>query len=715
MSFRGEGALHPFSTRWQKGFFVHFRRHRARARYAGWVQSHLGFSAALLVGGAVAIRSPAASAQTPPVYESVVESAPIPTEAPREDRAASASVITEDRTPRAAETVTELLGEQAGTSVTRLGGMGATATLSLRGSTANQVLVYVDGVPFNTATGGGVDLGAIPLGDVSRIEIYRGMSPIAFGASGIGGVVSIATEIPKQNRINLDAGGGAFGTYWGGLTTAYNRGRFHGYAGLHLLTTDGDFEYLNDHAMRLDSSQWAVERRRDNDLRQVDGVARAVFDLSTERHLGASFSFFDRDQGLPDGGTVNDSTARLGSRRGVAMLNYRSSQDLGAASDLRATLYGEHVTSDLFDPDHKVARISADDRDRTLTAGVTVDWRKLARDWLTLSGVLDARFEGFRPSDANQSGAPATRYFGAAGLEGDVWIERWRLDVIASARIEGARTETSGRNNFDELMPTSPPVNNLLPIGRLSLVKQLGQWTALRANAGRYARLPSTIELYGNTGYLLGNPNLRPESGLNVDLGPQVDWRRGDYRVTWSAAGFASFVDDLIQYRFVGGPVVMENLGKARIYGVESDATLELGAHVRVTGAATFTDARDMSSNEAHHGQPLPFRPRYRLYARPDLRRIRLGSHVTLGLYADIDATAGNYLVPNGSAKADARMLVGAGLYLDLPAHFRVRASARNLANQRVNDLLNYPLPGREIYLSLIWSSQEHQTKGASP
>jgi iron complex outermembrane receptor protein len=351
-----------------------------------------------------------------------------------------------------------------------------------------------------------------------------------------------------------------------------------------------------------------------------------------------------------------------------------------------------------------------------LTGGLTVDWRKLARDWLVLSGVMDGRVDRFRPSDSGITGAPATRYFGAVGMEGDLWIEPWRFDVIASARIEAARDETSGRDNLGNLLPTSQPASHVLPIGRLSLVKELGHSLSLRANGGRYARLPSTLELYGNTGFLLGSPGLRPESGINFDLGPQLNWKSGENRVLWSAAGFASFVDDLIQLRpAAAGPVHVENLGKARILGVETEATVELGSFFRGFGSATFTDGRDQSANETHHGQPLPLRPRYRLYARPEIRNLPLGAHVKIGAYADIDATDGNYWSQNGAAKVDRRLLFGAGLFVDLPLHFSVRVSARNLGDSAVNDYQSYPLPGRELYLTLLWSSQKHPNKEPLP
>ena len=636
------------------------------------------------------------------------------TATPHEDSAASCSVVTQDRTPRAAESVPQLLSEQSGVVVTRLGGMGSTATVSLRGSTANQVLVYVDGVPFNTATGGGVDLGALPIGDVERIEIYRGMSPIGFGASAIGGVVSITTAMPKDNRADIEAGGGSFGTYYGGMRGSWNRGRFHLYNGIHAITSDGDFRYVDTKGTILNTST-SDDRsvlRRDNDLHQLDGMTRAVLDLAGDRRISASLLYFGRDQGLPGQGSLANPKARLGTLRATGILAYDSNQDLGSGGRLRAMVYGNYDLSHFDDPAHQISAVQADAHDLTYTLGGTVAWRRVARHWLTLSGVFDGRYDRFRPSDAMSSGAPAMRLFGATGLESDFWIQPIHFDIIASLRLEAAHEETSGRDAFEQFLPTSSPVNHVLPIARLSLVKELADWLTLRANGGRYARLPSTIELYGNTGYLLGDPTLKPETGFNADAGPVVSWKRGSSRIFWSTAAFASLVSDLIQYQYIsGGRARLQNLGSAHILGVESEATLEFWRHARVVAAGTFTDPRNTSPVEAQYGRQLPFRPRYRLYARPEWRAVQIGTRVVFGFYAEVDATAGNYRNLPNTDRVPARFLVGAGAYADLPGHFSLRASGQNLGNSSICDLANYPLPGREIYLTLAWSSANNKPK----
>ena len=102
------------------------------------------------------------------------------------------------RPPRA--DLARTLDRAAGVNVRRYGGLGSFSTLSIRGSTAEQVLVFLDGVLLNHAAGGGVDLGGLPAGGLASVEIYRGAVPERFGGNSLGGVVHLRTRPPRQQR-----------------------------------------------------------------------------------------------------------------------------------------------------------------------------------------------------------------------------------------------------------------------------------------------------------------------------------------------------------------------------------------------------------------------------------------------------------------------------------------------------------------------------------
>ena len=104
---------------------------------------------------------------------------------------AYATVITRESFEGRETSLPDVLAEATGVHVKRLGGLGAFSTLSLRGSSAEQVEVYLDGILLNTAFGGGVDLSILPLAHVGQIEVYRGAGA---GGNGLGGTVHVRTR-----------------------------------------------------------------------------------------------------------------------------------------------------------------------------------------------------------------------------------------------------------------------------------------------------------------------------------------------------------------------------------------------------------------------------------------------------------------------------------------------------------------------------------------
>ncbi len=168
-----------------------------------------------------------------------------------QDRAASGSVLLPEDFDDAGDTLPEVLDQEAGVRVTRLGGPASFSTLSIRGSTSDQVLVVLDGVSLDSAAGGPVDLSRIPLENVERIEIYRGVSPLAFGASPIGGVVSVSTRTPRQRQLTLSGGGGSFASREARLFYAEPHDTWEVGVGLDYSGWEGAFPYVNDNGTPL--------------------------------------------------------------------------------------------------------------------------------------------------------------------------------------------------------------------------------------------------------------------------------------------------------------------------------------------------------------------------------------------------------------------------------------------------------------------------------
>ncbi len=82
--------------------------------------------------------------------------------------------------------------------------------LSLRGIPRTpRTLVMIDGQPVNNALTGGIDVAAIPLAAIERVEVVRGPYSALYGGSAMGGVVNFITAGPDEPLTEVRLGAGS--------------------------------------------------------------------------------------------------------------------------------------------------------------------------------------------------------------------------------------------------------------------------------------------------------------------------------------------------------------------------------------------------------------------------------------------------------------------------------------------------------------------------
>ena len=139
----------------------------------------------------------------------------------------------------------DLLKMVPGVHVRELNGKGQYTTVSVRGSTAAQVGVFVDGVLFNLGGDAAADISTIPVHNVERIEVYRGYIPARFGGTFMGGVINVVTKRPTKANVLASFGKSSFGGYKGNLQIDAPLGGGALMVGINRDQSDGDFKYKN--------------------------------------------------------------------------------------------------------------------------------------------------------------------------------------------------------------------------------------------------------------------------------------------------------------------------------------------------------------------------------------------------------------------------------------------------------------------------------------
>ncbi len=98
--------------------------------------------------------------------------------------------------------VASVLSGEAGIDVRNYSLVNGASTINLLGSTSQQVLVLLDGLPINSPSIGTPDLGLIPLNTLDRIEVVKGPTSSLYGANALGGVVNFITDNPFNLKKN---------------------------------------------------------------------------------------------------------------------------------------------------------------------------------------------------------------------------------------------------------------------------------------------------------------------------------------------------------------------------------------------------------------------------------------------------------------------------------------------------------------------------------
>lgn len=171
---------------------------------------------------AIAAASPV-FAQTNSTFEPVVVTA-TRTEQPITEVLADVTVIDRDTLSRAGQTsLRELLAQQPGVQMSSNGSYRSNTNVFLRGASATQTILLVDGVRVGSATNGGLSLETIPLESIERIEILRGAASALYGPDAVGGVIQIITRQAGTPRRSVSVGVGTDGqrlgaAHFGGKT-----------------------------------------------------------------------------------------------------------------------------------------------------------------------------------------------------------------------------------------------------------------------------------------------------------------------------------------------------------------------------------------------------------------------------------------------------------------------------------------------------------------
>jgi iron complex outermembrane recepter protein len=393
----------------------------------------------------------------------------------------------------------------------------------IRGLDGDRVLILQDGQRLGDVSSQSGDHGvSINPAAAQRIEIVRGPATLLYGANAIGGLVNVITdEIPTtpmmgaSGNFTFDAGSAA--------TEAAGAGDVHVGNGTYALHVGGGGRHSGD----VDTPEGTVPNSQSrNAFGNIGGSW-----TGTNAYFGGSYGYDNTKYGIP---LVESGQIGLTPRRHAITLRGGAQALTGAIDSYRATLALRRYKHDEIDADVIGTRF----RNDTNEAEIMASHRAVGRMKGSAGGwFLDRAFDA--QGEEALSPAVEQRGFAAFVYEEVTWPHLTfqfggRVDHTGYTPFEEAdRSFTTGSASAG-LLVRPAAANDKLTIA-LSLA--------------RAARSPALEEMFflgvhpGNFAIEIGNPDLRPEHALGVDV--SLRWRtpRASGEVTY-------FRNDISDYIF---------------------------------------------------------------------------------------------------------------------------------------------------------------------
>jgi len=634
---------------------------------------------------------------------------------------------------RPADALPEVIARTPGATVRSIGGLGQFGAVSLRGSSPQQVAVFLDGVPLGSSVAGLVDLGSLPLDGLARVEVYRGHVPVAFGSAAIGGAIDlVGAPAWRRGGITLHGGFGSFGARESRLslrgplaTRRSGRGRTAGALTLGYAGATGNFRFADDGGTPDLAGDDTTVRRIGNDYDRVAAHGRIDHRRGPWRVAVQELVQY-KDQGVPGPAAAQAEHVRLTTLTARTVASVRR-HDVGGPGGRLEWLVGVGLQQQrYYDPAGEVGLAVDDQRLRGIDVYLSPRLRlPLWRDaWLGL--VADQRTELVdvderAPTVGGSGDARRSRLSFGAGVQLEQFLLRDRWLLVPVLRVDGLDSRFAvppGAGEQDD-QGADAAVLGFAP--RLGTRVRLWPGVELRGSGGRYFRPPTLAELFGDRGYLVGNEGLRPERGSAIDGGVVLDRSVRGTTVYAQLAGFATWAEDLVTWVSAGAVARPVNVAGARVRGFESALAVVPGPRwLTLHANYTWLDTRNDSEDPTQRGKPLPGRPRHELFARATAgRAVRAwGVRVEPRVLYTVEVVAGTALDTAGRLLLPARVLQGAGIELHLEDRVHLVVEVRNLLDVRtatvvlpvagarphsmgIADFIGYPLPGRSAWGSL--------------
>jgi len=509
------------------------------------------------------------------------------------------------------QTLPDVLKTVNGIQIRQISGIGNPTSVSIRGSSSQQVQFYIDGQLVNDGMFGGFDLTQIPTEQIESIEVSKSQS-IGTGSTPIGGVVRINTYNPTEDKAKLSLSLGSFG-YQDANAIVNNAFKLHSLAiGASYLTSDNDYEYLVPQSFYHPSST-IVEPLRNN------GFEKYTLFLNDTAVLGQHQLRFNIQYNQQEKALANYQNNSPENSSYIESESLRYSYQHTWASDIQGVIF------DGLNFDDLELELYHDDKDE-LYLNSPNSIRKEANDYHTiknhagLNALLSWSAFNFTPyidwnkqqftSSSEKNGIAST----CNGISTcDVLAKQQQLNLGGRLAWHNTDNDITAYTLLNMLAEENSniPLNQvdaeLAEINRHYQTQEVGLTYKIE-NYNLYThwssgiRTPTLFELFGDRGSFKGNDDLLPEKAKTTSIG--LSYTNKNTSLT-SSLYHKELTDSIVAIFNSSGIGSYQNVDSALVNGIEIQGNVDLHSKLSMVLQATYIDSVT-SSTDSSDGKKLP-------------------------------------------------------------------------------------------------------------
>ncbi len=549
--------------------------------------------------------------------------------------------------------------------IKQCGGPGKLSSVILRTAiNSGDVLIMIDGVKVNSPTSGDFDFSSLAVDEVERIEIINGPQSTLYGSEAMAGVINIITKKGKgKPKVKLSLESGSYGTYKPSFSLLGGTDKFDYRITTYYYKTDGFSAYAHG--------------KEDDGYKQTFISGKFGFRLFKKLELEfLSRYYYDRNEldfGTENGFATYKDDPDYVQKRHHFLISGKAKLSLSHYWKQILTISKVKEIIDTNDPDDIFKWWSS----KITPAIYIIDWQH--NFYLSDVFTITTGFEYRKEKGKYESSSTFDKDIENNAFYLNTKLKFFKNKLILNGGLRYDKHQTFGK----KITYRVGFVYNVIPYD-----------LKIKANYGTAFKAPTLDDLFWpNTGWAVGNPNLKPEKSWAWDAG--IEKRFFNKKIVFSLDFFYQKYKDLIQWAQIPGSWTWQpqNIGKANIKGSELNLIFAPLNNLIINTGYTYIDTENEDNNKY-----LTYKPMHKISISGEY------SINKFSLFAEYVYTGKRYNDKNNQEKLAPYSLVNLSATYKLNKNLSFFGRIENLLNTNYEEVKDYGTPDRSFYLGIRFS-----------